>query len=384
MHYLFTSESVSEGHPDKICDQLSDSILDACLAQDPASRVAAECFISNDLVLVGGEITTTATLDIEQIVRAKLAQIGYTNRAIGIDANQCTIQSVINQQSADIHHGITHEDPHQLGAGDQGLMFGYACSQTPELMPLPIMLSHKLVHALAKLRHSGAVDYLLPDAKSQVTVEYSGNTPVRIHTVVISTQHTEAVDTDTLTNALHTHIFPTVLPKKLVDDTTRFLINPSGRFVIGGPKGDAGLTGRKIIVDTYGGWARHGGGAFSGKDASKVDRSVAYMARYIAKNLVAAGLATHMEIQLAYAIGIADPVSIHVTSDSQHDTDALVALIRDTFDLTPAGIIRTLSLCSPIFSNTAVYGHFGRDEFTWEQTNKVAEIQQKLAPAYSR
>lgn len=384
MHYLFTSESVSEGHPDKICDQLSDSILDACLAQDPASRVAAECFISNDLVLVGGEITTGATLDIEQIVRAKLAQIGYTDSAIGIDANRCTIQSVINQQSADIHHGITHEAPDQLGAGDQGLMFGYACSQTPELMPLPIMLSHKLMHALANFRHSGAVDYLLPDAKSQVTVEYSGDTPVRIHTVVVSTQHTEAVDTDTLANALHTHIFPAVLPKKLVDTHTRFLINPSGRFVIGGPKGDAGLTGRKIIVDTYGGWARHGGGAFSGKDASKVDRSVAYMARYIAKNLVAAGLASRMEIQLAYAIGIADPVSIHVTSDSQHDTDALVALIRDTFDLTPAGIIKTLSLHSPVFANTAVYGHFGRDEFAWEQTNKVAEIQQKLSPAYSR
>jgi S-adenosylmethionine synthetase len=382
MHYLFTSESVSEGHPDKICDQLSDSILDACLAQDPTSRVAAECFISNDLVVVGGEITTAATLDIDSIVRKKLAQIGYTDAAIGIDANRCTIQSVINQQSADIHHGITHEDPSQLGAGDQGLMFGYACSQTPELMPLPIMLSHKLVNEIANLRHSGTVDYLLPDAKSQVTVEYSGTTPVRIHTVVVSTQHTEAVDTATIADALHTHVFPAVLPKKLVDANTRFLINPSGRFVIGGPKGDAGLTGRKIIVDTYGGWARHGGGAFSGKDASKVDRSVAYMARYIAKNLVAAGLAASMEIQLAYAIGVAEPVSIHVASDSPHDTDTLVKLIRNTFDLTPAGIIETLSLTAPEFSKTAVYGHFGRDEFAWEQTNKVTEIQRKLTPAY--
>ncbi|MAU93761.1 MAG: methionine adenosyltransferase [Planctomycetes bacterium] len=383
MHYLFTSESVSEGHPDKISDQLSDSILDACLSQDPNSRVAAECFVSNDLVLVGGEISTAAPLDIDTIVRNKLTQIGYTDAAIGLDASQCTVQSVINQQSADIHHGITHDDPSQLGAGDQGLMFGYACSQTPELMPLPILLSHKIVHELATLRHARTVDYLRPDAKSQVTVEYSGDTPIRIHTVVVSTQHAEGVDPETIANTLHTHVFPTVLPKNLVDANTRFLINPSGRFVIGGPKGDAGLTGRKIIVDTYGGWARHGGGAFSGKDASKVDRSVAYMARYIAKNLVAAGLASSLEIQLAYAIGVAEPVSIHVTSDSTHSTETLVRLIRDTFDLTPAGIIETLDLKTPVFANTAVYGHFGRDAFAWEQTNKISEIQKKLAPAYS-
>ena len=379
MTYLFTSESVSEGHPDKLCDQISDAILDACLTQDSESRVAAECFISNNLVVVGGEISTTATLDIDTLVRDTLSAIGYTDAHIGIDARTCEIRTVINSQSADINQGISDSDPRKLGAGDQGLMFGYACTQTESYMPLPIMLAHELIQRLSEVRRSGKLSYLRPDAKSQVSVRYDAdNKPVMIDTVVLSTQHDDTVSQADLAEAIIQDVIQPVLPTALCSPDTKFIINPSGRFVIGGPLGDAGLTGRKIIVDTYGGWARHGGGAFSGKDASKVDRSVAYMARYIAKNLVAAGVASELELQLAYAIGLSDPVSISVRSDSDYDQEKIINIIQNEFPLTPAGIIAGLKLKQPVFSQTSVYGHFGRPVFAWEQCDMVERIKRYL------
>lgn len=381
--YLFTSESVSEGHPDKVCDQISDAVLDTILAQDPSSRVACETFTTTGLVVVGGEITTKAQFDVSTIVRQTLRNIGYTDPAFGIDADSCAVLSSLHSQSPDIAQGVNEGEGlfSAQGAGDQGLMFGYACNQTPELMPLPISLAHRLVKRLADLRKSGQLPYLRPDAKSQVTVEYNGFTPVRVDTVVISTQHSPDVAYETLKKDVIDHVIRPIVPEKLMKNDVKFFINPTGRFVIGGPHGDAGLTGRKIIVDTYGGWARHGGGAFSGKDSTKVDRSAAYMARYVAKNIVAAGLADEVEIQLAYAIGVAEPVSVHVdTHGTGKLEDTVISeIVRNVFDLTPAGIIRHLDLRKPIFLQTAAYGHFGRTdvEFAWEKTDQAELLRQK-------
>jgi S-adenosylmethionine synthetase len=380
MTYFFSSESVSEGHPDKICDQISDAILDAALTQDPSSRVAAECFATTGLVLVGGEITSKAQLDIQTIVRDTVREIGYTNPDYGLDAASCSVLNAIHGQSPDIAQGVNSGEGlfKEQGAGDQGMMFGYACKQTPVLMPLPIYLSHLLVKKLAKLRKSGEISYLRPDAKAQLTVEYEGRTPKRIHTVVISTQHHPEVSHETITQDVINKVIKDVIPSQYLDDNTRYFINPTGRFVIGGPHGDTGLTGRKIIVDTYGGWASHGGGAFSGKDSTKVDRSAAYMARYIAKNIVAADLAEEVEIQLAYAIGVAKPVSVYANTrgTSRLDEAKLVRLIQDHFDLTPKGIIRTLDLTRPVFKKTAAYGHFGRDDLdlSWERTDQAEAL----------
>ena len=382
MSYFFSSESVSEGHPDKICDQVSDAILDAALTQDPASRVAAECFTTTGLILVGGEITTTANLDIQTIVRNTVREIGYTNPEFGLDAESCSVLNAIHGQSPDIAQGVNEGEGlfKTQGAGDQGMMFGYACKQTKAYMPLPIHLSHQLVKALAKLRKSKVISYLRPDAKAQLTVEYEGRVPKRVHTVVISTQHDPDVDQATIVRDVTQHVIREVIPAQYLDDNTRYFINPTGRFVIGGPHGDTGLTGRKIIVDTYGGWASHGGGAFSGKDSTKVDRSAAYMARYIAKNIVAADLADEVEIQLAYAIGVADPVSIYANTrgTSVVDEVKLVQLIQQHFDLTPKGIIQTLGLTRPIFKQTAAYGHFGRDDLDlpWEKTDKAIALKE--------
>ncbi len=382
MAYLFSSESVSEGHPDKLCDQISDAILDAALAQDPDSRVAAECFASTGLIVVGGEITTKAHLDIRKIVRQTIQEIGYTDPAFGIDAESCGIITTINQQSPDIAQGVNEKDG-ELGAGDQGMMFGFACNQTPELMPLPISLAHRLVRKLAELRKSKKIAYLRPDAKAQITVEFDeAHQPKRIHTVVISTQHNPDVSWDQIKKDMVEQVINIVIPAKLLDSNTRIFINPTGKFVIGGPYGDTGLTGRKIIVDTYGGWSAHGGGAFSGKDATKVDRSGAYIARYIAKNLVAAGIADQVEIQLAYAIGVAQPVSIHVNTrgTSSLSNQKIEELIAEHFELTPSGIIKTLDLNRPIYRNTAAYGHFGRDDLDvpWEKTDKVEALKKAL------
>ena len=382
MSYFFSSESVSEGHPDKICDQVSDAILDAALTQDPASRVAAECFTTTGLILVGGEITTTANLDIQTIVRNTVREIGYTNPEFGLDAESCSVLNAIHGQSPDIAQGVNEGEGlfKTQGAGDQGMMFGYACKQTKAYMPLPIHLSHQLVKALAKLRKSKVISYLRPDAKAQLTVEYEGRVPKRVHTVVVSTQHDPDVDQATIVRDVTQHVIREVIPAQYLDDNTRYFINPTGRFVIGGPHGDTGLTGRKIIVDTYGGWASHGGGAFSGKDSTKVDRSAAYMARYIAKNIVAADLADEVEIQLAYAIGVADPVSIYANTrgTSVVDEVKLVQLIQQHFDLTPKGIIQTLGLTRPIFKQTAAYGHFGRDDLDlpWEKTDKAIALKE--------
>jgi S-adenosylmethionine synthetase len=372
--FLFTSESVTEGHPDKIADQISDAILDACLAQDPMSRVACETLTCTGLVVVAGEITTQAYVDFQKIVRKTVADIGYTHSEYGFDSNTCAVISSINSQSPDIAMGVDTG-----GAGDQGMMFGYATNETPELMPTPISLAHKLAAKLTEVRKSGKLGYLRPDGKSQVTVEYDENhKPVRVDAVVISSQHDEAVTTDKLRADVLEHVIQAVIPAELLDADTKYHINPTGRFVVGGPMGDSGLTGRKIIVDTYGGMGRHGGGAFSGKDSTKVDRSAAYMARYIAKNIVAAGLADRVEVQLAYAIGVAEPVSVLVdtfgtgTIDSQELTD----LVRKNFILTPKGIIETLDLRKPKFQQTAAYGHFGREgaDFTWEKTDKAAAL----------
>ena len=377
--FLFTSESVTEGHPDKIADQISDAILDACIEQDPYSRVACETLTTTGLVVISGEITTKAYVDFPAIVRGTVSAIGYNNALYGFDSNTCSVVSSIHSQSPDIAQGVDTG-----GAGDQGLMFGYACNETPELMPTPISLAHKLTERLTAVRKSGQLSYLRPDGKSQVTVEYDENhKPVRVDAVVISTQHAETIDNDTLHADILKHVIQQAIPANLLDENTKYHINPTGRFVIGGPMGDTGLTGRKIIVDTYGGMGRHGGGAFSGKDSTKVDRSACYMARYIAKNIVAAGLADRVEVQLAYAIGVADPVSVRVdTFGTGTIGDAeLTALVRNNFKLTPKGIIESLNLRRPIYRKTAAYGHFGRNDadFTWEATDKAAALKQQAA-----
>ena len=384
MSYLFSSESVAEGHPDKICDQISDAILDEALRQDAHSRVAAECFTTTGLIVVGGEITTKATLDIQKIARDVVRDIGYTHAEYGLDADSCSILSALHEQSPDIAQGVNKGEglDKELGAGDQGLMFGYACTQTESYMPLPISLSHELLKNLAVKRKSGQISYLRPDAKAQLTVEYEGREPKRVHTIVLSTQHAPEAEHSQIKKDIVEQVIREVIPASLLDNDTRVFVNPTGRFVIGGPHGDAGLTGRKIIVDTYGGWASHGGGAFSGKDSTKVDRSGAYMARYIAKNLVAAGVAREVEIQLAYAIGISQPVSIHVDTKGTSDIDSnkLIDIIKDNFNLTPEGIINSLDLRRPIYLPTARYGHFGRDDLdvSWEKLDKVEAIQAAL------
>jgi len=371
--HLFTSESVTEGHPDKIADQISDGILDAILSQDPIARVACETLVTTGLAVVAGEITTNATFDAQRIVRTAIRDVGYTRAKYGYDADTCAVLSSIHEQSRDIGQGVDTG-----GAGDQGLMFGFACTQTPELMPLPIMLAHKLVRGLSDLRRSNGVDYLRPDGKSQVTVEYEGDKPLRIDAIVLSTQHDEKVSHATITQDLTERIVKTTIPAELMDAKTKIYVNPTGRFVIGGPHGDAGVTGRKIIVDTYGGYAPHGGGAFSGKDPTKVDRSACYMARYIAKNVVAAGLAERAMVQLAYAIGVADPVSVLIDTNEtgKVSDEKLTELVRAHFKLTPKGIMETLDLRRPIYRKTAAFGHFGRTEpeFTWERTDKAAAL----------
>jgi len=390
---LFTSESVTEGHPDKICDQISDAILDAILAKDPSARVACETTVTTGLVLVAGEITTSTYVDIQGVVRATVKEIGYTRGKYGFDAENLAVLTAIGEQSPDIAQGVdqaleardgtmTDEAIEAIGAGDQGLMFGYACKETPELMPLPISLAHKLAHRLTEVRKSGELAYLRPDGKTQVTVEYDeNNNPVRVDTIVISTQHDEAITLEQIQEDLKRVVIAPIVPQELLDDATKYFINPTGRFVIGGPKGDAGLTGRKIIVDTYGGYARHGGGAFSGKDATKVDRSAAYAARYVAKNIVAAGLAERAEVQLAYAIGVAQPVSIAVDTfgTGKVAENDIVTWIRELFDLRPAGIIEMLDLRRPIYKQTAAYGHFGRTDVAlpWEDTTIAAQLKHK-------
>ena len=372
--YLFTSESVTEGHPDKIADQISDAILDACLTEDPTSRVACETLLATGFVIVAGEITTKAYVDFQSVVRGVVSSIGYNNALYGFDSNTCAVISSINKQSGDIAMGVDTG-----GAGDQGMMFGYACNETAELMPMPIALAHKLTQRLSDVRKHGKLPYLRPDGKSQVTVEYDANKkPVRVDAVVVSTQHAETIGNDDLRADILKHVIQAVIPADLLDADTKYHINPTGRFVIGGPMGDTGLTGRKIIVDTYGGMGRHGGGAFSGKDPTKVDRSAAYVARYIAKNIVAAGLADRCEVQLAYAIGVAEPVSVLVETfgTCKVDPAKISDLVRANFKLTPKGIIDSLKLRRPIYCKTAAYGHFGRNDpdFTWEATDKAAQL----------
>jgi S-adenosylmethionine synthetase len=373
-NYLFTSESVTEGHPDKIADQISDAVLDALLAQDPMSRVACETLLTTGLAMVAGEITTKGYVEIPDIVRQTIKEIGYVRAKYGFDAETCAVITSVHSQSPDIAMGVDTG-----GAGDQGLMFGYACDETPELMPMTIMLAHKLTRRLSEVRKKEILPYLRPDGKSQVTIEYRDGKPYRLHTIVVSSQHSPDVELKQLRREIIEKVILPVLPKKLLDEKTIvYHINPTGRFVTGGPMGDTGLTGRKIIVDTYGGVGSHGGGCFSGKDPSKVDRSASYMARYIAKNIVASGIATECEVQLAYAIGVPEPVSIHVDDFGTGATghDKLVKIIRKNFDMTPKGIIKTLNLRRPIYRKTAAYGHFGRNEpeFTWEKTDKAAKL----------
>lgn len=390
---LFTSESVTEGHPDKICDQISDAILDAILAEDPNARVACETSVTTGLVLVAGEITTSTYVDIPKVVRSTIKEIGYTRAKYGFDAETSAVLTSIDEQSPDIAQGVdqalearegsmSDSDIDAIGAGDQGLMFGYACNETSELMPLPISLAHKLSHRLAQVRKDETLDYLRPDGKTQVTVEYDeNNNPVHIDTIVISTQHHPEITLEQIQKDIKEVVINPIVPTNLIDENTKYFINPTGRFVIGGPQGDAGLTGRKIIVDTYGGYARHGGGAFSGKDPTKVDRSAAYAARYVAKNIVAAGLADRCEVQLAYAIGVAKPVSIAVETFGTGKVEEveLVSYIRELFDLRPAGIIKMLDLRRPIYKQTAAYGHFGRTDIDvpWEKTDKAAALKEK-------
>ncbi|QCZ94473.1 methionine adenosyltransferase [Salinimonas iocasae] len=377
---LFTSESVSEGHPDKIADQISDAVLDAILDQDPRARVACETYVKTGMVLVGGEITTSAWVDIEELTRQTVKDIGYTHSDMGFDADSCAILNAIGKQSPDINQGVDRAAPEEQGAGDQGLMFGYASNETDVLMPAPITYAHRLVQKQAEVRKSGKLDFLRPDAKSQVTFVYENNQPVGVDAVVLSTQHCDSVSTEQVREAVMEEIIKPVLPEQWLTNRTRFHINPTGRFVIGGPMGDCGLTGRKIIVDTYGGMARHGGGAFSGKDPSKVDRSAAYAGRYVAKNIVAAGLADRCEIQISYAIGVAEPTSISIETfgTGKVDEQTLVALVREHFDLRPYGLIKMLDLERPIFRQTAAYGHFGRDAFPWENTDKAASLKAAL------
>lgn len=376
-HFLFTSESVGEGHPDKICDQISDAILDACLQQDPYSKVACETASKTGLVLVFGEITSKAQLDYQKIIRGTIKEIGYDSSDKGFDYKTCNVMVAIEQQSPDIAQGIDRGEEESHGAGDQGIMFGYATDESPELMPLTITLAHKLNHALSAARRDGSLPWLLPDTKTQVTIEYKSDNgaviPQRVHTVVLSTQHTDDISTEDLRKEVKSKIIEKVIPSNLLDERTVFHIQPSGRFLIGGPQGDAGLTGRKIIVDTYGGWGAHGGGAFSGKDFSKVDRSAAYTARWIAKSIVAAGLARRVLVQLSYAIGVAEPLSIHIDSyGTGKKSDAeLVDVVRKNFDLRPGVIVRDLQLRRPIYRQTAFGGHFGRSEFTWEHPKQL-------------
>jgi S-adenosylmethionine synthetase len=378
--HLFTSESVTEGHPDKIADQISDAVLDAVLADDPTGRVACEVLVTTGTCIVAGEITTTTYVDVPRIARGTIDYVGYNDATYGFDCHTCGVHNLIQSQSPDISMGVDTG-----GAGDQGLMFGFACDETPELMPLPIMMAHKLVRRLSDVRRQGKLDFLRPDGKSQVSVEYVGNTPKRIEAVVISTQHSPEVSTDELRREVKKHIIDVVVPSNMVDSQTKYHINPTGRFVVGGPHGDTGLTGRKIIVDTYGGMGRHGGGAFSGKDPTKVDRSACYMARYIAKNLVASGLASRCEVQLAYAIGVADPVSVRVDTFGTGviPDDRFTELVRENFALTPRAIIDHLKLRRPIYRKTAAFGHFGRteDTFSWEATDKATALKDQAAVA---
>ena len=373
--FLFTSESVSMGHPDKLADQISDGVLDALFAKDPYSRVACETLVTTGMAVVAGEITTTATIDYAEVVRKVIREVGYIDDEHGISANTCAVLLSLDRQSPDIAQGVNEDSAKgkEIGAGDQGLMFGYACNDTPELMPLPIALAHRILARLTAARFAKEVPWLRPDSKSQVTIEFCGNKPVRVDTVVVSTQHSPDVTHEQIREYVIDQIINPVLPKELVTGPVTYHVNPTGRFVVGGPHGDCGLTGRKIIVDTYGGWARHGGGAFSGKDPTKVDRSAAYMARYVAKNLVASGLADRCEVQLAYAIGVSDPVSVRVDTEGtgKLPDERLVALVREHFPLTPSGIIRHLDLRRPIYQKTASGGHFGRSEpeFTWEKTD---------------
>lgn len=384
--YFFTSESVTEGHPDKICDQISDAILDAALKDDPDSRVAVETAVTTGLVLVFGEMTTHAYVDMQSVIRQTIKDIGYDHGKYGFDADNVGVLVAIDPQSPDIAGGVDQGD--QLGAGDQGLMFGYATDETPEYMPITTVYAQRLAKRLSEVRKNQTLDYLRPDGKTQVTVEFAADgTPLRVDTIVLSTQHAESVDQATLKNDIFTHVIEPIIPETMRDDATKYFINPSGKFVIGGPQGDAGLTGRKIIVDTYGGVARHGGGAFSGKDPSKVDRSGAYAARYVAKNVVAAGLAKRCEIQLSYAIGMTEPTSLYIETYGTHTVPEKIILkaIRSVFNLTPSGIIKTLDLHQPIYQKTAAYGHFGRTDvaFTWEQLNQVDALQSFIKKAMS-
>lgn len=383
--YLFTSESVSEGHPDKLCDQISDAILDECLKKDPNSHVACETFASTALILVGGEITTETFVDVQQVARDIARDIGYTDTDYGLDCDSMAVMNMIHAQSPDINQGVAGQGLAEYqglqGAGDQGMMFGFACSETPELMPAPIMYAHNLLLKATKLRKDKTISWLRPDSKSQVTIQYENHKPVRIDTVVISHQHNPDVSYDTIKDTIVEQIIKPVLePTGLLDADTKFFVNPTGRFVVGGPFGDTGLTGRKIIVDTYGGMGRHGGGCFSGKDPSKVDRSAAYMARYIAKNIVAAGLAERCEIQLAYAIGVPFPVSVMVDTFGTGKVEdfAITEAVKQVFDCSPAGIIKTLDLKKPIYRKTAAYGHFGRQDFSWEKTDKVEALKNAI------
>ena len=381
-NYLFTSESVTEGHPDKVADQISDSVLDAILAQDPKSRVACETLVTTGLALIAGEITTQAQVNYPEVVRNTIRDIGYTETSMGFDAHTCAVMVTLDRQSPDIAMGVDTTEGKEQGAGDQGLMFGYACDHTPEFMPMPIHFAHKITQRLSEARKKGELKFLRPDGKSQVTIQYVNNRPVKVDTVVVSSQHSPDVDSKTLKEAIINEVVKKAIPAEFLDKNTKYFINPTGRFVVGGPQGDCGLTGRKIIVDTYGGHGSHGGGAFSGKDPSKVDRSASYMARYVAKNVVAAGLADECEVQIAYAIGIAEPVSVMVdTFDTEKIApEKIIQLIRENFKMKPADIIKTLDLLRPIYRKTAANGHFGRNEpeFTWEKTDK-AEILKKAA-----
>ncbi len=379
--FLFTSESVTEGHPDKVADRISDSVLDAIIAQDPGCRVACETLVTTGIVFIAGEITTNAQVNYQEIARNAVHEIGYDSSQMGFDWRTCAVLASIDKQSPDIAQGVDRDDPMNQGAGDQGLMFGFACDETPELMPMPIMYAHQLTMKLAELRKSGKIDFLRPDGKSQVTVEYVDGLPRRIDTVVISTQHSPEVTYKTIREAMIEEVIKKTLPAEMLDSKTKYFINPTGRFEIGGPMGDCGLTGRKIIVDTYGGFGRHGGGCFSGKDPSKVDRSASYMARHIAKNLVAAGLAKKCEVQIAYAIGIAEPVSVSIDffGTGKIPEAEAVRIAREVFDMRPAAIITYLDLLKPVYKATSAYGHFGRNEpgFTWERTNKAVDIREK-------